>query len=152
MAKRTVILEMTVSYKYRITFDDDSDEFKEAKESYLQVIDKEGDETGMLSHCVFNYGLRGDKDVEGVGRVKIEGAYSAGQEDDFPDSGIVLNPEWEEYCDFEVNEIRTCHVCGCTEDRGCEIEGGCHWVGDNLCSNPECVAKAGGEPGKEVTP
>jgi hypothetical protein len=27
---------------------------------------------------------------------------------------------------------RSCAVCGCTDDRACE--GGCHWVGPNLCS------------------
>lgn len=27
---------------------------------------------------------------------------------------------------------RKCHVCGCTWDHACE--GGCFWVGDDLCS------------------
>lgn len=46
----------------------------------------------------------------------------------------------------------TCRVCGCTNDRACDLgvqDGGnwtelatCHWVERDLCSNPECVAAA----------
>ena len=28
--------------------------------------------------------------------------------------------------------LRKCRVCGCTDDRACE--GGCYWVGPDLCS------------------
>ncbi len=28
--------------------------------------------------------------------------------------------------------IRKCRICGCTEDHACE--GGCYWVGPDLCS------------------
>lgn len=37
---------------------------------------------------------------------------------------------------------RVCRICGCTHDNPCVIDGDeCHWVEDDLCSNPECVAK-----------
>lgn len=34
--------------------------------------------------------------------------------------------------------IRTCHLCGCTNDRACP--GGCYWVEEDLCS--ACAAEA----------
>lgn len=34
--------------------------------------------------------------------------------------------------DIPVVEVRTCISCGCTDDHACE--GGCFWVGWNLCS------------------
>lgn len=40
--------------------------------------------------------------------------------------------------------IRKCRICGCTEDHACE--GGCYWVGPDLCSACEeqmFVAKEG---------
>lgn len=38
---------------------------------------------------------------------------------------------------------RACRICGCTDDRACDTAGGpCHWVETDLCSNPNCVAKA----------
>lgn len=43
-----------------------------------------------------------------------------------------------------VDQIRTCRVCGCTDDRACL--GGCWWVNEeeDLCSS--CVADAESEP------
>lgn len=35
---------------------------------------------------------------------------------------------------------RACRICGCTEDRACL--GGCSWIEDDLCSNPECIETA----------
>ena len=29
-------------------------------------------------------------------------------------------------------DLRTCRVCGCTDDEACE--GGCTWVEEDLCS------------------
>jgi hypothetical protein len=34
--------------------------------------------------------------------------------------------------------LRACAICGCTDDLACE--GGCHWVGPNLCSACETRA------------
>jgi hypothetical protein len=31
-----------------------------------------------------------------------------------------------------TRKVRTCKVCGCTDTRACE--GGCWWVGPELCS------------------
>ena len=41
--------------------------------------------------------------------------------------------------DLNILGIRTCSVCGCTDNCGCEE--GCYWVEENLCS--ACV---GAEP------
>lgn len=38
-------------------------------------------------------------------------------------------------------EEQVCRVCGCTEDNACP--GGCRWVENDLCSNPECLLSAG---------
>lgn len=37
--------------------------------------------------------------------------------------------------------IRSCRVCGCTDDRACP--GSCYWVEDDLCSN--CTAAEQGD-------
>jgi hypothetical protein len=43
---------------------------------------------------------------------------------------------------FDVEELRVCRFCGCTDDHACD--GGCSWVegveGD-VCSAAACVAK-----------
>jgi hypothetical protein len=46
--------------------------------------------------------------------------------------------------DLSTVAIRACRVCGCTEDSACE--GGCHWVGPDLCSQcgPEIAANGNG--------
>ena len=31
-----------------------------------------------------------------------------------------------------TTEVRTCRVCGCTDNRACP--GGCHWVAEDFCS------------------
>ena len=33
-----------------------------------------------------------------------------------------------------------CRYCGCTHEVACE--GGCEWVGPEVCSNPECMEEA----------
>jgi len=37
--------------------------------------------------------------------------------------------------------VRTCHVCGCTDDNACHAADGttCYWVAEDLCS--ECIMK-----------
>lgn len=40
-----------------------------------------------------------------------------------------------------VDERRKCRVCGCSEYSPCSPP--CHWVAQDLCSNPACVAAAG---------
>lgn len=38
--------------------------------------------------------------------------------------------------------VRKCIVCGCTDAKACITEEGpCYWVGQDLCSNPDCLAK-----------
>lgn len=42
----------------------------------------------------------------------------------------------------------TCRICGCTEDRGCRVEGiagACSWQNEEhtLCTNPACLTVAG---------
>ncbi len=38
-----------------------------------------------------------------------------------------------------VEDVRTCQICGCTDDHACP--GGCYWVEDDLCS--VCAEKFG---------
>ncbi len=40
-----------------------------------------------------------------------------------------------------AEDERVCRICGCTERHACP--GGCAWVEPDLCSNPECLVKAG---------
>jgi uncharacterized protein YegP (UPF0339 family) len=42
---------------------------------------------------------------------------------------------------LSVDERRRCVVCGCSQNEACDPP--CHWVAENLCSNPACVAQAG---------
>ena len=37
-----------------------------------------------------------------------------------------------------MSGVRTCRVCGCTDARACD--GGCRWVGDDICSTCDPVA------------
>lgn len=38
---------------------------------------------------------------------------------------------------------RKCRFCGCTEMNACQTpDGPCHWVLEDVCSNPPCVRKA----------
>ncbi len=63
---------------------------------------------------------------------------------------IELMEGTEPYCqeeddDEDLFDVRTCRICGCTDDFGCP--GGCYWVEDDLCS--ACVDKAYGINGSE---
>ena len=44
-----------------------------------------------------------------------------------------------------VSREQTCRVCGCTQWDPCP--GGCSWVEEDLCSNPDCVKKGNRGPG-----
>ena len=56
--------------------------------------------------------------------VKNTKAEKAGEATEFPDE-----PE------AEKKPERKCRICGCTDAQACE--GGCTWIGDDLCSNCE---------------
>lgn len=45
---------------------------------------------------------------------------------------------------FYIEALRTCRHCGCTEDDACHLgdEVFCHWVAEDVCSNPDCVKKS----------
>lgn len=45
----------------------------------------------------------------------------------------------------DPDEEQTCRVCGCTEYTPCP--GGCSWVEEDLCSNPDCVRQGNKAPG-----
>ena len=44
----------------------------------------------------------------------------------------------------DYDEERACRICGCTEYDPCP--GGCSWVEEDLCSNPDCVKKGNRGP------
>lgn len=43
-----------------------------------------------------------------------------------------LLADYPEGPDLAALGIRTCRVCGCTDESACD--GGCSWIGDDLCS------------------
>jgi hypothetical protein len=49
-----------------------------------------------------------------------------------PDFEYIAEEIWK-----KGEALRTCRVCGCTDDHACP--GGCYWVEDDLCS--QCVGK-----------
>jgi len=48
-------------------------------------------------------------------------------------SGEAVTPTGASYCPTCAPDVAYCHVCGCTEEAGCE--DGCWWVADDLCSS-----------------
>lgn len=76
-----------------VEYDPESPEFKEALESYKEVVDKDGDENTMLQHAVYNVVRSGTESmVEGVGYIKLEGR-------DTPSevfSGITISDDYDE--------------------------------------------------------
>lgn len=56
------------------------------------------------------------------------------------------------YSDQDIEHIRTCRHCGCTEYEACSLSTGpCSWLDEDLCSNPFCIASRQAEQEKEVT-
>ena len=102
MAHKTFSVEMIVSWKLYVEYDNESPEFIRALEEYSTVIEKGGDEKSMIEHCVFNVGLRGTRDVEGVGVIELDGINHSYH--DFDPSGIAMTTEWEENVQFEHEE------------------------------------------------
>lgn len=44
---------------------------------------------------------------------------------------------------FRTEREEGCRICGCTESVACLVDGQpCHWIENDLCSNPDCVEKA----------
>src|SRR5690606_13155132 len=71
-----------------IEYDVNSDEFKEAYESYTSCIDRNASEDDMIRHTVATVIARGSESmVEGVGYVKVEGE----EECRVPFSGITVS-------------------------------------------------------------
>lgn len=53
---------------------------------------------------------------------------------------------WHEDDSDDDAEMGVCRFCGCDELHACELPGGpCSWIDrdETVCSNPECIAKAG---------
>jgi len=56
------------------------------------------------------------------------------------------------HSDQEIEHIRTCRYCGCSDDDACSLSTGpCEWVAADVCSNPYCVALEIAQAEKEVT-
>ena len=54
--------------------------------------------------------------------------------------------ESEEKKGGAAQKVKTCRVCGCTDDKACmSSQGPCWWVADDLCS--ACVVKANSKEG-----
>lgn len=83
---------------FRVTYDENSPEFKEALSSYQECIYSLGDEDDMIQHVAHNilrFGI--DRMVEGVGYVKTETM----EEPPENWSGITIDEEEPEF-NFEI--------------------------------------------------
>lgn len=143
MAKKTIVVDLNVSYQFAVKFDDESLEFKQALSDFQEVIDSNSDVKKMIGHCLYQYALRGTRDIEGVGTIAVDGLDYSESQNNFPFSGISVVTVWDEEVEYNMEEIRTCRVCGCTDDTACQLDHGpCEWVEQDLCSNPDCLAKS----------
>lgn len=73
MAQKTVYVEVSAIYSF--TYDPESTEFKEALNSYAQVIERGGNEESLIAHVAHNLRRSGTAEnmVEGVGYIQKEG-------------------------------------------------------------------------------
>ena len=81
-----------------LSYDENSAEFKEALESYQDVIEKNGTKGSMLRHVAFYVTRFGtDGMIEGVGYVGYNGRVPKKE----PYSGIMVGEDFDEF-DFEI--------------------------------------------------
>ena len=75
---------------------------------------------------------------------KLEKAAAAAPEDLGTEPAPAEDDEEDEDDAVPGFEVRSCRICGCTDDEGCMDDDGemCHWVEDDLCS--ACVGQVGG--------
>lgn len=95
MEKKAII---EVQGQVELTFDDESKEFKEALESFKDVIASDGSKEVMLRHIAFyvtRFGV--DQMVEGVGYVGFNGRKPTEE----PFSGIMVDEDYDEF-DFHM--------------------------------------------------
>ncbi|MDR1090709.1 MAG: hypothetical protein LBL79_06505, partial [Prevotella sp.] len=63
-----------VSTEIHLTYDRNSKKFKEAFESFREVIDSKADETDMLQYIAWHLTCYGTESlIEGVGYISVEG-------------------------------------------------------------------------------
>lgn len=90
MQTATVNVEATFKVKY----DANSPEFKEALESYRDVIESDGEPDDMINHCIHNVmNFGASRMIEGVGYVKVGDREPEGE----PFSGIVFEDDRPEF-------------------------------------------------------
>ena len=91
-----MIIEITGQIE--LTYDENSNEFKESLEGYQQVIEKGGNKESMLKHVSFYVTRFGtDGMVEGIGYVGFNGRKPTEE----PYSGIMISEDYHEF-DFNV--------------------------------------------------
>lgn len=101
MPKKKIKAVFTASWEFEIEYEDQSPEFKRALKEYSTAINKGGDAKSMLEHCIFNYALRGTRDVEGVGVIEVDGFNHSFHK--FDPAGISLKTIMEEETEYEFN-------------------------------------------------
>lgn len=92
------ITTIDVSGQIELSYDENSKEFKEALESYSDVMDRGAGKNEMLRHVAFyvtRFGVEGM--VEGVGYVGYNGRKPVSE----PYSGIMVGEDNDEF-DFEI--------------------------------------------------
>lgn len=90
--KETHIVEITGEVK--LTYDENSTEFKNALEGYRELIETDGSKERMLTYvafCVVNFGV--DSLVEGVGYLGCGGE----QPHEAPYSGIMVGNDYDKF-------------------------------------------------------
>lgn len=81
-----------------LTYDENSQEFKEALEGYRESMERNGTKESMLKHVAFYVTRFGtDGMVEGVGYV----GYNGRKPKEEPYSGIMIGEDFDEF-DFEI--------------------------------------------------
>ena len=91
---------MTVTYEYEFYLDDESPEYLDSLESFNEVIQKDSDQADLLKNVMYNVAHRENYNVEGVGRVHVEGLFFSHV---LPFSGITAK-EISEDCEIEIKE------------------------------------------------
>lgn len=87
-----------VTGQIELTYDENSEEFKEALNDYQTLIDEDGTKEDLLNHVAFYVNRFGtDGMVEGVGYVGLNGRKPKEE----PYSGIMVGEDYDEF-DFSV--------------------------------------------------
>lgn len=85
---------VNVEANFKVRYDINSAEFKEALQSYRDVIDSDGEPDDMINHCIYNVMNFGShRMIEGVGYIQVGDQNPKGE----PFSGIIFEDDEPEF-------------------------------------------------------